>query len=249
MVDRHKTLRELASAFETRHEKVLVQLKELDGVTASANSETYAEIDLRFRNYGDKTPRRHSCQGNLFGHAMLSRTTSDGPVYHSGRSSLMVHQHFPVLASSKLPRIPVRRMSSDHARSRQDFAQIQESFTNFNNVQKIAQSECNLMNVRDLSHTSLKRGSFPREQDRSFGYQRAPEEDGPRRRRASWCSAGRKPRPSSCQDMSRWRTGLHRRTLKIEDDDDDDNDDDYQEPNRSRNNSSSSGFSSMSSLF
>lgn len=91
MDDRHKTLRELASAFETRHEKVLVQLKELDGVTASANSETYAEIDLGFRNYGDKTPRRHSCQGNLFGHAMLSRTASDGPVYDSGRSSLVVH--------------------------------------------------------------------------------------------------------------------------------------------------------------
>ena len=105
------------------------------------------------------------------------------------------------------------------------------------------------MNVRDLSHTSLKRGSFPREQDRSFGYQRAQEEDGPRRRRASWCSAGRKPRPSSCQDMSRWRTRLHRRSLNIEDDDNDDNDDDYREPNRSRNNSSSSGFSSMSSLF
>ena len=248
MDDRHKTLGELVSAFETRYEKVVVQLNELDGLTAGANSGAFAEIDQGFRNQGEKT--RHSCHGNLIGHAILSRRASVGPVYDSARRSSMAgSQHFPVLPSSKLPRIPVWRMSSDHTGSGRDFVQIhQETLTNFNNAHQTAKSEFNLKNVRDIGQTALKRGSFPREQDRSFGYQRVPEEDAPRGRRGSWSSVGMKSRPTSCRDTSRWRTGLHRRTLNIDDDDDDD-DDDYRDLNRSRSNSSSSRFSSISNLF
>lgn len=61
MDDRYKILRELVLVFEIRYEKVLVQFKEVDGVIVSVNLEIYVEIDLGFRNYGDKIFRCYLC--------------------------------------------------------------------------------------------------------------------------------------------------------------------------------------------
>ena len=245
-------MREIISAFETKHDQILVQLSDLrigsEEIALIAGAASAADFEPGLEYQGDKSLTRSLSQGNLISHAKLQRRSSVGPLTlektlcYARRGSLGYLRP----SSTKLPKIALRRLSSDITGSGRDFVQIQETLSRFNDAQQIYKPEHKVSS----GHVPLKRKSFPQEQDKSLGFQREQEPHGRRRRARTWCSTTRQPRPSSCQEVSQWRMRLHKRTLNLDDDDDDDDDDDVEYlENDMCGSSSSSGFSSLSSVF
>lgn len=169
------------------------------------------------------------------GHEKLQRRHSDGVQWHARQNSLLLP------STTKLPKIPARRLSSDVTMSGRQFVYCEDGLSR---IPKTCQNDRN----QGFPGSDLTNPSFPVNR-KSLPQQRARRAQGHHlvaRRQSAPCHSASRQRNSSvttCNENSSWQIKKHKRTLNIEDDDSDNLEESW-----SRKSSSSSGFSSLSSL-
>ena len=250
MAEGRQTMREMITAFKTKHDQIRDQLTNLQ-----IDPEETLAVTMKgpFRHFEkgveddqiNKGLTRTSSQGNVVNHAKLHRTRSDGFVttLHDARRNSFCQ---PSPSKATLPKLPLRRLSSDITGSGRQFAQYQGAFPRMDTTRQISQQQGFHGSDFNTARIPVKRKSFPQEKALSFGSQRAQEHHLVGRRRSATCSSATRPRrPSSstCTEAPKWRIKKHKRCLNI-----DDEDSDTLEDSMPRRSSSSSGFSSQSSL-
>lgn len=174
-------------------------------------------------------------------HANLHRRHSDG-VHYTRRSSLCL----PSPSTTKLPKIPVRRLSSDITGSGRHFVYRGDGLSRIHTARQIDRQQGFTGGDLNATPIPVKRKSFQQENASSSGSQHAQGHHlVARRRSAPWSSASRQRKSgiNTCNEAPSWQIRKHKRSLNIEDDDSDNLEDSC-----SRRSSSSSGFSSQSSL-
>ena len=200
------------------------------------HSEKRAERDLIRTDSAART----SSLGSMAEHASLQRRHSDGAHQYTRPNSLSLP------STTKLPKIPARRLLSDTTESAQHFVHGEDGSSRIHSTRQ------NFRNQRfpggDLNATPfpVKMKSLQQESTFSFDSTHARGHHLVTRRRSEpRFSTSRKQRPlsSSCGEASSWQIKKHKRSLNIDDDDSDNSEESW-----SRKSSSSLGFSSQSSL-
>lgn len=179
---------------------------------------------------------RSSSLESVADHAKLQRRHSDGVQQYTRRNSLCLQ------STTKLPKIPARRLLSDTTgRSGcKDTLSRSHKARQHDKNQGFPGSDLN------TGPFQLKRKSLPQEGSSSSGSRHAHGHRVLARRRSAPWSSTSKQRESginSCSEASSWQIKKHKRSLNIDDDDSDNLEESW-----SRKSSSSSGFSSQSSL-
>ena len=178
---------------------------------------------------------------SVAGHAKLERRHSDGVHRYTGRNSVCQP------STTKLPKIPARRLSSDVTGSGRHLVYCEDGLSRIHKTRQNDRSQGFPGSDLNTAPFPVKRKSLPQENASSSGSRHAQGHHlAARRLSAPWSSASgqRKTGITACNEDSSWQIKKHKRTLNIEDDDSDHN----LEESWSRKSSSSSGFSSQSSL-
>ena len=180
---------------------------------------------------------RSSSLESVAGHAKLQRRHSDGVQQYTRRNSLCLP------STTKLPKIPARRLLSDTTGS----SGCEDSLSRSHKTRQHDRNQGFPGSDLNTGSFQVKRKSLPQESTSSSGSRHAHGHRGvlTRRRSAPWSSTSKQPESgvSSCNEASSWQIKKHKRGLNIDDDDSDNLEESW-----SRRSSSSSGFSSQSSL-
>ena len=183
---------------------------------------------------------RSSSLGRVAGHASLQRRHSDGAHRYTSPSSLCLP------STTKLPKIPARRLLSDTTGSGRQFVYGEDGLSRIYSTRQNDRNQgfpgCNL----NAAPSPVKKKSLPQESTSSSGSWHAQGHHSVTRRRSapsSSTSRQEKSLISSCNETSSWQIKKHKRSLNIDDDDSDNLEESW-----SRKSSSSLGFSSQSSL-
>ena len=192
------------------------------------HSEKRVEEDLMMNDSAART----SSLGRLAGHASLQRRHSDGAHRYTSPNSLCLP------STTKLPKIPAKRLLSDTTGSRRQFVYGEDGLSRIHSTRQSDRNQgfpgCYLNAAPSPENTS------------SSGYRHAQGHHSvTRRRSAPWSPTSRQEKSliSSCNETSSWQIKKHKRSLNIDDDDSDNLEESW-----SRKSSSSLGFSSQSSL-
>ena len=177
---------------------------------------------------------------SVAGHAKLQRRHSDGVHRYTRQNSLCLP------STTKLPKIPARRLSSDVTGSGRHLVYCEDGLSPIHKTRLNDRNEGFPGSDLNTAPFPVKRKSLPQENASSSGSRHAQGHHlVARRLSAPWSSASRQRKSgiTACNEDSSWQIKKHKRTLNIEDDDSDDLEESW-----SRKSSSSSGFSSQSSL-
>ena len=232
----------METAFETKQVQgqfAILQIDSEDKQTAATpesvrHSEKRVEQDFVMND----SASRSSSLESVAGHAKLQRRHSDGVQQYTRRNSLCLPP------TTKLPKIPARRLLSDSiaigSSGCKDSLSRSHKTRQHDRNQGFPGSDLNTAPFR------VKRKSLPQESTSSSGSRHTHGHRALSRRRSAPWSASSKQRESgisSCNEGSSWQIKKHKRSLNIDDDDSDNLEESW-----SRRSSSSSGFSSQSSL-
>lgn len=239
----------MIAAFETRHGKIRSQIAELQIDPEETLVASRHEPSRNFEK-GDEDDETNTCltptlsQGNLASHSKLSRTSSDGIVtnLHGTRRRSLSQLSSPSMET--LPKLPLRRLSSDISGADRHFVQRQDALTRMYPTRQMYNQEGVIGTVLNTAQQLVRKKSYPQEKASSLYSPQAQGHHLLARRRSAPYSASRPRRPSSSSTVEapKWRIKKHQRCLNIDDDDSD------LEESMSRKSSGSSGFWSQSSF-
>jgi len=192
------------------------------------HSEKRVEEDLMMNDSAART----SSLGRLAGHASLQRRHSDGAHRYTSPNSLCLP------STTKLPKIPAKRLLSDTTGSRRQFVYGEDGVSR---IPSTRQSDRN----QEFPGCNLNAAPSPESTSSSGSRHAQGHHLVTRRRSAPRSSTSRQEKSliSSCNETSSWQIKKHKRSLNIDDDDSDNLEESW-----SRKSSSSLGFSSQSSL-
>lgn len=227
-------------AFETKQVQgqfAILQIDSEDKRTAATpesvrHSEKRVEEDFVMND----SASRSSSLESVAGHAKLQRRHSDGVQQYTRRNSLCLPP------TTKLPKIPARRLLSDSTGS----SGCKDSLSRSHKTRQHDRNQGFPGSDLSTAPFRVKRKSLPEESTSSSGSRHAHGHRAlARRRSAPWSSSSKQRESgiSSCNEGSSWQIKKHKRSLNIDDDDSDNLEESW-----SRKSSSSSGFSSQSSL-
>lgn len=231
-------------AFETKQVQGQFSILQIDSedkrVAAMPGTVRYSEKRVKEDLMMNDSGARISSLESVAGHASLQRSHSDGVHRYAGRNSLCPP------STTKLPKIPARRLSSDTTGTEQHFVYCKDGLSRIHSTRQNDRNQGFLGSDLNAAPFSVKRKSLPQESTFSPDSHRAQGHHlVARRRSAPWSSTSRQRKSgvSSCNEASSWQIKKHKRSLNIDDDDSDNLEESW-----SRKSSSSSGFSSQSSL-